>query len=119
MTSKSLLAKNWICLMLAGSLGLAAAETPGEGTLPVRGFCIGAPSANRADEFVEFIQKELAPRSVNTLILRVDYNFHFLSRPEMEDKGGLSKEQAQKIVAVCKHHHIRIIPLIDLLGHQS
>src|SRR5213082_559070 len=74
-----------------------SAEKPADRTLPVRGFCIAAPSGNRVDEFIKFIEEELAPRSVNALILRVDYNFQFLSRPEIADKGGLSKEQAQKI----------------------
>jgi len=54
------------------------------------------------DEFIRFIEEELAARSVNVLVLRVDYGFQFVSRPEMADKGGLSKEQAQKIVTVCR-----------------
>jgi len=41
--------------------------------LPVRGFCIAAPSSKSVDRFVKFINEELAPRKVNTLILRVDY----------------------------------------------
>ena len=48
---------------------------------PVRGFCIAAPSPPQLDEFIKFIREELAPRSVNTLILRVDYNYQFASRP--------------------------------------
>jgi hypothetical protein len=119
MTSKSNFARNWMGLLLVGALNLAAAEKPAEGTLPVRGFCIAAPSGNRVDEFIKFIQEELSPRSVNVLILRVDYGYQFLSRPEMADSRGLTKEQAQNIAAVCKQHNIRIIPLINLLGHQS
>jgi hypothetical protein len=37
----------------------------------------------------------------------------------MAAENGLSKEQAQKISAACKAHQIRIIPLVNLLGHQS
>jgi hypothetical protein len=111
--------EKWLCLLLAGALNLAAAEKPADKTLPVRGFCIPAPSGNRVDEFIKFVEEELAPRSVNALILRVDYGFQFTSRPEMADKNGLSKEQAQIIAAACKRHQIRIIPLINLLGHQS
>ena len=106
-------------LLLVGALNLAAEDKRPERTLPVRGFCIAAPSGNRVDEFIKFIEEELAPRGVNTLILRVDYNFQFLSRTEMADKGGLSREQAQSIAAICRKHQIRVIPLIDLLGHQS
>ena len=110
---------NWVCLLLAGTLNLAAAEKPANRMLPVRGFCVAAPSRDRVDEFIKFIEEELTPRSVNVLILRVDYGFQFLSHPEMADNRGLSKAQAQKIAAACKRHHIRIIPLVNLLGHQS
>lgn len=108
-----------LCGLLLGALNLAAAEMPVDRILPVRGFCIAAPSGDRVDEFIRFIGEELAPRSVNVLILRVDYGFQFASRPEMADPHGLSKEQAQNIAAACKKHHIRIIPLVNLLGHQS
>jgi len=111
--------ENWLCLLLATTLHLLAAENPADRRLPVRGFCIPAPSANRVDEFIKFIEEELAPRSVNALILRVDYNFQYTSHPEVADQAGISREQAQKIAETCKRHQIRIIPLINLLGHQS
>jgi len=119
MTSKANFTKSWLGLLLIGTLNLAAAEKPQDRTLPVRGFCVASPSGNRLDEFIKFIEEELVSRSVNVLILRVDYGYQFQSRPEMADNRGLSQEQAQKIAAVCKQHHIRIIPLINLLGHQS
>ena len=109
----------WLGWLLAATLSLSAAEKPADKILPVRGFCIPAPPSNRVVEFIKFIEEELAPRSVNTLILRVDYGFQFTSRPEMGDTNGLSKEQARNIVAACKRHQIRIVPLVNLLGHQS
>ena len=109
-----------LCVVfLVPTLFAQAAEAPPDKTLPVRGFCIPAPSPNRLDKFIKFIEEELAPRSVNTLILRVDYGFQFQSRPEMADSGGLSKDQARKISEICKKHQIRIVPLLNLLGHQS
>ena len=119
MIQPSILAKTGLALLLAGTLNLAAAENPLDKRLPVRGFCIAAPPANRVDEFIKFIDEELSPRSVNALILRVDYNFQYASYPEMADKSGLSKEQAKKIADACRKHQIRIIPQINLLGHQS
>ena len=98
---------------------MLAEEKPADRPLPVRGFCIPAPATGRLDEFIKFIDEELAPRSVNALILRVDYGFKFTSRPEMADSNGLSKEQARQIADACRNHQIRIIPLINLLGHQS
>jgi len=87
--------------------------------LPVRGFCISAPDARHLDTFVKFIDEELASRNVNVLVLRIDYNYQFESHPELSDEGGLSKADVKKLVEVCKKHSIRIIPQINLLGHQS
>jgi hypothetical protein len=87
--------------------------------LPVRGFCIAAPKPNRLEEFVKFIDEELAPRSVNTLILRVDYNYQYENHPELRDSGALSKRDVKKLVAVCRKNNIQVIPQVNLLGHQS
>jgi hypothetical protein len=87
--------------------------------LPVRGFCIGVPKPAKLDQFVAFINDELAPRKVNTLILRVDYNYQYESHPELRDTTALSKEDVKKIVQVCRKNGIKIIPQINLLGHQS
>jgi hypothetical protein len=87
--------------------------------LPVRGLCIGAPNPRQLDEFVKFIRDELAPRAVNTLILRVDFNFQYASRPELATTSGLSRAAVKRLVEVCRTNQIRLIPQINLLGHQS
>lgn len=87
--------------------------------VPVRGFCIAAPQPAAVDSFVTFIEKELAPRKVNVLILRVDYAYQYTSHPELQDTLPLSKAAVKKMVAVCKKHNIRIIPQVNMLGHQS
>jgi len=87
--------------------------------LPVRGFCIAAPQPSNLGEFVKFIEEELAPRKVNTLILRVDYNYQYESHPELRDSIALSRQDVRKLVAVCRKNQIRIIPQVNLLGHQS
>ena len=43
--------------------------------LPIRGLAIAAPDKENVDRFVKFINEELPPRKINTLVLRVDYNF--------------------------------------------
>ena len=106
-------------LVWALAVSSSAAEKAADTPLPVRGFCIQSPAPSRLDEFIKFIETELAPRGVNVLILRVDYSFQFSSRPEMADKAGLSREQAQRISAICRKLGIRLIPLVNLLGHQS
>ena len=87
--------------------------------LPVRGFCIALPTPDNLNEFVNFINTELAPRQINTLVLRVEYKYKFKSHPELIDTLSLSRREIRKIVKACKNNNIRVIPLIDLLGHQS
>jgi hypothetical protein len=90
-----------------------------EQVLPIRGFCIGAPSPKDLDSFIIFIEKELASRHVNTMVLRVDYRYQYESRAEFRDNEGLSREALKKLVTVCRANKIRLIPQINLLGHQS
>src|ERR1035441_8135563 len=111
--------RHFLILLLCLAAPVLQAQDSLDRLLPVRGFCVAAPSANRLDEFIRFIEKELAPRSVNTLVLRVDYNFQYASHPELKERAGLSKEDVGKLVAACKSHKIRVIPQINLLGHQS
>ena len=71
------------------------AATPPDSVLPVRGFCIGAPRAAALDEFIKFIKEELAPRHVNTLILRIDYNYQYEKHPELAQKCALTKQDVK------------------------
>lgn len=109
-----------LAISLTGiSLAAASQTEKTDKNLPVRGFCISAPRSAGVNEFVKFIDEELAPRSVNTLILRVDYNYRYESHPELRDSGALSKREVKKLVAVCKKNNIQLIPQINLFGHQS
>lgn len=111
--------KRLLWVLLVGVFRMHAADSVVAPVLPVRGFCIQAPSTNRLEEFLKFIETELSPRSVNVLILRVDYGFRFESHPELADEHGLSAADARRIAAVCRRNRIQIIPMINLLGHQS
>lgn len=95
------------------------AQTRLDSLFPVRGFCIAAPQPKQLDSFIKFIDEELAPRQVNTLILRVDFNYQFDSHPELRDSVALSKREVKRLVKACQKQNIRLIPQINLLGHQS
>ncbi len=94
-------------------------QTKLDSLLPVRGFCIDAPRPAGLDSFISFIDSALAPRKVNTLIIQIEYHYQFKTHPELTDSFALSKAAIKKIVSVCKKNNIRVIPLIDLFGHQS
>jgi len=108
----------WACMLCLISLQLTA-QPKLITTFPTRGFCIAAPRPAGVDAFVKFIHEELAPRQVNVLILRVDWNYQYEQHPELRDSVALSKADVKKLVKACKDHNIRIIPQINLLGHQS
>lgn len=107
----------FLILLVYGSKLQAQATI--DSILPVRGFCIGSPQHKDVEAFTKFIVEELAPRKVNTLILRIDNNYEYKSHPELSDEISLSKSDVQKMVNACKENNIQIIPQINLLGHQS
>ncbi|AHF15868.1 family 20 glycosylhydrolase [Niabella soli] len=108
-----------VCCFLCLFFARSGAQNNPDSLLPVRGFCIEAPRPSGVDSFVTFINNELAPRKVNTLVLRIDFNYQFKSHPELRDTIALSLQDVKKMVAACSNNHIKIIPQINLLGHQS
>lgn len=108
-----------VLLLLVVWRPVASAQKSSDEVFRIKGFCINAPSVNDVDRFVKFINDELAPRGVNTLLLLVDYNYQFESYPQFSDSAALAKADVKKIVTICKRNGIKIIPQINLLGHQS
>lgn len=112
---------NYLAVIFVMSLmtgRLYANQRPAD-VLQVWGFSIAAPSPAGVDRFVKFIKEELAPRKINTLILRVDYNYQYKTHPELRRADALSGTDVKKIVEVCRTYRIRVIPQINLLGHQG
>jgi hypothetical protein len=87
--------------------------------MDIRGLCIEAPKPDRLGEFLTFMEKDLAPNSINTLVLMVDYNYEYKSYPNLRDEEALSKKEVKKLVHTAQKNNIRIIPHINMLGHQS
>lgn len=108
----------FLIFLLCFSLGSIYAQTTKD-ELPIRGLAIAAPKINEVDRFVKFIHEELAPRNINTLVLRVDYNYQFESHPELSDENALGKKDIKKLVSAANDNQIKLIPQINLLGHQS
>src|SRR5688500_14507950 len=116
---KKVLFKLLLFIFFINGASKSHAQTKLDSLLPVRGFAIGVPSPTLVDSFINFIRNELAPRKINTLLLRIDYNYNYKSHPELVGGSTLSEAEVKKIVAVCKQNNVRIIPQINLLGHQS
>jgi len=107
-----------LCLLIFPALAVQAQDKV-DSLMPVRGLCIGAPRPNSVDSFVSFIEEAVAPKKINLIILQIEYHYQFKSHPELTDTLALSTADVKKIVSVCRKDHIRLIPQIDMLGHQS
>ena len=105
--------------LIISTVILTKAQNKLDELLPIRGIELAAPDKEDLDAFVKFIEEELIPLNVNTLLLRVDWNYEYKSRPELRDENPLTETEMKKIVSACKAGGIRIIPQINLLGHQS
>ena len=103
-------------IILAGRI---SAQVPLDSLLPVRGICLSAPTREGVDKFINFINDELVPRKVNTMVILIDYRYEYKSHPELQGENPLTKGDVKKIVKACKNGNIRIIPQINMLGHQS
>ena len=65
------------------------------------------------------VDEVLAPRHANVLVYEIDYNFRFASHPELAGPDAWSGSQAKELADACAAAKIRLIPMINCLGHQS
>ena len=106
-----------------------------------KGILLYAPRNEETELIVEFIENWLAPRGCNLIVLLIRYAYQFESHPECAAGNGisyemyedgscgwypesvvpkpLSKENLIKIREACKRHGIKLVPKMNLLGHQS
>ena len=111
-------------IMLAAAMALCAAAATlavgaGPTPLPVRGLYLGAPKPDEVPLVVSFIRDALPKEGVNVLVMEFDYRYQYTSHPEVVDADALSQSDVKAIVAACHAAGVRLIPLINLLGHQS
>jgi len=87
--------------------------------LPVRALYLSAPKPDELSLAVRFIREALPKEGVNVLVMEFDYRYQYKSHPEVTDADALSEEEVKQIVAACHDAGVRLIPLINMLGHQS
>jgi hypothetical protein len=87
--------------------------------LPVRGIHLAAPKPADMPLAVRLIEQGLAKEGVNLLVLEFNYRVRFQKRPEVSEADALSLDQVRELASACRKANIRLIPMINLLGHQS
>lgn len=84
-----------------------------------KGILLTAPLRKDVDDVVRFIDEYLAPRGCNLVMLQVRYRYQFERHPECQGYDPLSKSDVKKLVEVCRRNGIRLVPKMNLFGHQS
>ena len=87
--------------------------------LPVRGIHLVAPKPDDLPLALRFIEEALPKEGVNLLVLEFNYRVQFAGRPEVADTDALSIAQVRQLADSCRKANVRLIPMINLLGHQS
>jgi len=86
----------------------------------IRGICLNVPKKSEdVALIVRFIDEWLAPRKCNLLVLLTRYAYQFESHPECASTNAVSKENMIQIREACKRNNIKLIPKMNLMGHQS
>ena len=113
-----------LLLVLALSLRAAAAGDPVRENfqpreLPVRALMLnGLPPAALA-AFLEFVAQDLPREGVNTLVFQIDYGYQFNCHPELVAENAFTEAQIKALVKTCRAAGIKLVPLLNCLGHQS
>jgi hypothetical protein len=106
-------------LMRLSFFAMLAAGTALGQPLPVRGIHLAAPMPDEISLAERFIKEGLAKEGVNVLVLEFNYRYRFTKRPEVVDGNAASREDVKRLLAACREAGVRLIPMINLLGHQS
>ena len=124
MKDRSTHGKSWLAKFSLIGLVVFAFSPPfplhaGSSSIPVRGLHLAAPRPDELSLAIRFIRDALPKEGVNVLVMEFDYRYQYKSHPEVIDTDSLSEDQVKQIVAACHDAGVRLIPLINLLGHQS
>jgi len=61
----------------------------------------------------------MAKSGVNLLVCEIDYNYEFVSHPELRRADPVTRDMVKEMVRLCRRHKIRLVPEFQSLGHQS
>jgi len=84
-----------------------------------KGIVLTAPLSEDVDDVVKFIDEYLAPRGFNMIVMQVRYRYQFRRHPEVRGYDPLSMDNVKKLLAVCRKNGIKLVPKMNLIGHQS
>ena len=83
-----------------------------------KGIVLTAPMIRDVELVARFIEEYLAGK-VNLIVMQTRYRYQFRSHPECIGGEPLSYENVKALVRAARNANIRMIPKMNLLGHQS
>ncbi len=96
-----------------------AADAASAKLWPFRGVCLGVPAPQDWDVCRQLITDVLPAHGCNALVLLIRYQYAFPHHPAVADAPALTRAQAAEIAGWCRAAGLRLIPKMNLLGHQS
>jgi hypothetical protein len=84
-----------------------------------RGMHLLVNSRAELPELDRLISEYLPRCRLNQLILEINYHFQFKSHPEVAEGDALTPEDCRWLKARADRSFVRLIPMINCLGHQS
>ncbi len=84
-----------------------------------KGIVLTAPLTEEVDDVVKLIDEYLAPCGFNLIFLQVRYRYQFKRHPEVWGYDPLSLEDVKRLLSVCRKNGIKLVPKMNLIGHQS
>lgn len=61
----------------------------------------------------------LSQIGINLIIVEINYNFNFISHPDLYEPNPIDLEISKKLSNACRNLGIRLIPQFQCFGHQS
>ena len=105
--------------MLRISFALLCAAAAAAQNFPVRRIHLSAPQPDEVGLAERFIKEALPKEGVNILVLELNYRYQFSKHPEVVDANALSPDDLKRLATASRTAGVRLIPMINLLGHQS
>jgi hypothetical protein len=102
-----------------GSILLTVAAAAWCQPLAIRGIHLAAPMPDEMALAERFIKEALPKEGVNVLVLEFNYRYQFPRHTGVIDARPLSTADVKRLVAASRAAGVRLIPMINLLGHQS
>jgi hypothetical protein len=87
--------------------------------LPVKALMLYGLPPESLDAFLGFVREDLPKEGVNTLVFQIDYNYRYKSHPELISESAYTEAQIKALVRTCREAGIKLVPLVNCLGHQS